>query len=87
MNKEMEKIVIAAVLAFALGAAGGYLFASKKIQPDNKVEGTCSLEEGGLGSGTATSAVEEVKKKINPYTRIEEKANPFKDVYVNPFAQ
>ena len=83
----MEKIIITALLAFAVGVGGGYLFASKKAPTSNKIEGTCSLEEGGLGSGTATSAVEEVKKKINPYTQIEEKANPFKDVYVNPFAQ
>ena len=88
MNKKILIIIIVAVLIVALGA-GGYFYWNKK----NKTLGEKALEAAGDAAEKLTESVTkgilpsiqtnlfENKPNINPA----DKANPFKNIKINPF--
>lgn len=69
------------LVGLALGAVGGYYFGVTK--------GVASGRQALLNEQSAaeTKKLEEISKQANPFSAAKDAANPFKDMYQNPFAQ
>ena len=88
------KIIVGAVLALVVGAAGGYFYGSNSVSCD---EASRQAYENGVVEGKrallaeqkaqAEAAAQKAAEAANPYAEVEDAANPFKDTYKNPFAQ
>jgi predicted RNase H-related nuclease YkuK (DUF458 family) len=80
-----SKLIIGVILALVIGAGAGYYF------------GNANGEKAGIASGRQQILDEQKKEQeealraaqeaANPFSDVTDKANPFKDVYKNPFAQ
>ena len=66
-------LIIGLVAGYFFGYSNGIIKGEAKVLEEQKAE-----QEKILG---------EVQKEANPFVNLEEKANPFKDTYKNPFAQ
>ncbi|MEK7088297.1 MAG: hypothetical protein AAB537_02290 [Patescibacteria group bacterium] len=82
-----KKFPIAAIVGISVsvglvfGAVGGYYFGVTK--------GVASGRQAYLDEQAAVEAkkLEELSKQANPFSAAKDAANPFKDMYQNPFAQ
>lgn len=86
MNKKTLIIIIAVILILALGV-GGYLYWSKKSKIENVLDKASDAlqkltEDAAKGvlPSIQTNPLED-KPDINPA----DKANPYKDIKINPF--
>jgi len=74
-------IGVSALVGLVLGGVGGYYFGMTKGATNGR---QALLEE----QATAESQkLEEISKQANPFSEAQDAANPFKDMYQNPFAQ
>ena len=74
-------IGVSALVGLVLGGVGGYYFGMTK--------GATNGRQALLDKQSATEAkkLEEISKQANPFSETQDAANPFKDMYQNPFAQ
>jgi len=87
------KIVLVAVVTLIIGLAGGYYYGNMVGIKSGSATGL----EQGIVKGRADlleeqkkDSEEDLKKAqeaANPFSDFSDDANPFKDIYVNPFAQ
>ena len=66
-------LIVGLVAGYFIGYSNGVAKGELNILEEQKLE-----QEKALG---------EIQKEANPFVNLEEKANPFKDTYTNPFAQ
>lgn len=96
------KIILAAVLALLVGAAGGYFLGSGPAAEKGYTNGFVEGKSVGLKEGTAAGrqavldeqqkeadeALSALQEAANPFSDDSDSAvNPFEDTYTNPFAQ
>ena len=72
---------ISVLVGLAFGAVGGYYFGVTK--------GVASGRQALLDEQAVVEAkkLEEISKQANPFSEAQDVANPFKNMYQNPFAQ
>lgn len=72
---------VSVLIGLVLGGVGGYYFGVTKGVANGR---QALLDE----QATAESQkLEEISKQANPFSEAQDAANPFKDMYQNPFAQ
>lgn len=83
------KIIIIALVALLIGAVGGYYYGNSTGYDKGRDEGILTGKQALLEDQKkeAEDALKKLQEEANPYTEVEDAANPFKDTYQNPFAQ
>lgn len=87
MQKPSFLLLIVAALCLTAGVYAGYIYGKSKGSAAGYVIG---YENGKTDLIDEQKKVEEealkkVQNSANPFSGVEEKVNPFKDVYKNPF--
>lgn len=72
---------VSALVGLVSGGVGGYYFGLTK--------GVANGRQAYLDEQAAAESqkLAEISKQANPFTAAQDAANPFKDMYQNPFAQ
>ena len=83
--QDNKKVILITVVAIILGLAGGYYAGNLQGKKAGIASGRQQiLDEQKAAQEAALKAAQEA---ANPFSDVTDKANPFKDVYTNPFAQ
>lgn len=78
------KPVVLLVVGLIVGGVLGYYYGANSVSPEKTVVAPASEQ----ATGTAKTETPALSEEANPYTKIKDAANPFKDSsYQNPFAQ
>jgi uncharacterized protein HemX len=75
------KLIIGIIIILVLGLGAGYYFGQRTgiiVGREQVLDEQKKAQE---------EALQKVAAEANPFAEIENKANPFKDAYKNPFAQ
>lgn len=72
---------VSVLVGLVLGGVGGYYFGVIKGVADGR---QALLDEQ---SAVEAQKLAEISKQANPFSEAQDAANPFKDMYQNPFAQ
>lgn len=79
------KLILAIIISLAVGLGAGYYYGNSVGVSAGVERGRTELLAEQKKAGEEELA--KMAKEANPFNKIEEAVNPFKDVYKNPFVQ
>ena len=77
-NKKILQQVLSVLVIIILAAVGGYYYGARGAK--------CDLQKA-VPAVVAEPLETVLPVEANPYSKVKDVANPFKDSYVNPFAE